>query len=75
MRARWIIAVVAMAGAAGLTAEPLAHTGLDLGYRQLYNLQFHDAHATFHQWRSQHPHDPLGPASDAVTDLFAEMDR
>ena len=30
-------------------------TLLDQGYRQMYNLQFADAHNTFHEWERQHP--------------------
>jgi hypothetical protein len=48
---------------------------LDSGYRQMYNLQFDDAHRTFRGWEQSHPQDPLGPASDAAAYLFAEFDR
>jgi hypothetical protein len=48
---------------------------LDLGYRQMYNLQFRDAHATFRSYEQLHPGDPLGPASDAAAYLFDEFDR
>jgi len=50
-------------------------TLLDQGYRQMYNLQFAEAHQTFQQWEREHPADPLGPASDAAAYLFAEFDR
>lgn len=50
-------------------------TLLDIGYRQMYNLQFEDAHRTFHEWERLHPDDPVGPASDAAAYLFAELDR
>ncbi len=50
-------------------------TLLDQGYRQMYDLQFADAHCTFQQWEREHPADPLGPASDAAAYLFAEFDR
>ncbi len=50
-------------------------TLLDAGYRQMYNLQFPEAHRTFEQWERQHPSDPLGFASDAAAYLFAEFDR
>lgn len=48
---------------------------LDAGYRQMYNLQFDQAHQTFAQWKSAHPFDPLGPVSDAAAYLFSEFDR
>jgi hypothetical protein len=50
-------------------------TGLDLGYRDMYNLDFSAAHAHFAAWIQEHPADPLGPASDAAAYLFGEFDR
>ncbi|HEV2233715.1 MAG TPA: hypothetical protein VGV68_09975 [Terriglobia bacterium] len=41
----------------------------------MYNLQFADAHKTFHDWEKFHPDDPLAPSSDAAAYLFAEFDR
>lgn len=72
MRRVWIVLALSVAT---LSASTLSNQGLDRGYRQLYNLQFDAAHHTFEQWTAQHPTDPLGPASDAVAYLFAEMDR
>ena len=55
---------------------PLSPTvPLDLGFRQMYNLQFEEAHRTFKGWEQLHPDDPLGPASDAAAYLFSELDR
>src|SRR5215831_10469396 len=34
---------------------------LDEGYRQMYNLQFGDAHKTFAEYERKAPADPLGP--------------
>jgi hypothetical protein len=48
---------------------------LDAGYRDMYNLQFEDAHKAFQEWERAHPEDPLGPASDAAAYLFSEFDR
>jgi hypothetical protein len=48
---------------------------LDLGYRQLYNLQFKEAHQTFQSWGEVHPGDPMGPTSEAAAYLFSEFDR
>jgi hypothetical protein len=59
------------AGAAGLTSTSL----LDNGYRDMYNLQFGEAHRAFAAWEQQHPQDPMGPASDAAAYLFAEFNR
>jgi tetratricopeptide (TPR) repeat protein len=50
-------------------------TPLDLGFRQMYNLQFEEAHRSFGEWEQLHPDDPLGPASDAAAYLFSELDR
>lgn len=48
---------------------------LELGYRDMYNLDFADAHQVFKDWESANPQDPLGPVSDAAAYLFAEFDR
>ena len=60
------------------TAVPLVHAEpatIEAAYQQMYNLQFGAAHHTFAEWESQHPDDPLGPASDAAAYLFSEFDR
>ncbi len=54
------------------SAQP---TPLETGFRQMYNLEFDQAHGTFRQWGEQHPDDPMAPASDAAAYLFAEFDR
>jgi hypothetical protein len=48
---------------------------LDLGYVDLYNLDFAAAHSHFGAWMQAHPEDPLGTASDAAAYLFGEFDR
>jgi len=48
---------------------------LDVGYRQMYNLQFEDAHRTFQAWQKDHPRDPFAYTSDAAAYLFQEFDR
>ena len=59
-----------------LAADPTpAAAALDMGYRQMYDLQFEQAHKTFAECERQHPDDPLVPASDAAAYLFAEFDR
>jgi len=50
-------------------------TLLDAGYREMYNLQFAEAHLSFEQYQRQHPDDPLGSVSDAAAYLFSEFDR
>ena len=48
---------------------------LDTGYRQMYDLQFDQAHQTFDRWERERPGDALGHASNAAAYLFAEFDR
>ena len=72
MRYSVILLVLPVLCGAVPTGQP---TLLDRGYRQLYDLQFTDAHASFHAWERQHPDDPVGPASDAAAYLFSEFDR
>ena len=48
---------------------------LDIGYQQMYDLRFDEAHKTFSDYERQHPNDPLAPASDSAAYLFAEFDR
>src|ERR1700740_2613815 len=59
----------------GLAAPCADSTLLDVGYRQMYNLDFETAHQTFATWERAHPEDPLGPVSNAAAYLFAEFDR
>jgi len=48
---------------------------LDLGFRQMYNLDFSGAHDTFRQYQNSHSDDPLGFVADAAAYLFAEFNR
>ncbi len=48
---------------------------LDAGYRQMYNLNFSGAHATFHQFQQANASDPMGYVSDAAAYLFSEFER
>ena len=66
------VAAAALCAAAWGGGQP---TLLDAGYRQMYNLQFEQAHRTFAEWQAQHPDDPLGHVSDAAAYLFTEFDR
>jgi hypothetical protein len=59
-----------------LRAEPLVDSmPLDRGYRQMYNLQFAEAHRTFSEYLAVHPEDPMGSVSNAAAYLFSEFDR
>lgn len=72
-------AAVWPAMAVGQPASPgpfaLERTGLDAGYRAMYNREFDQAHGVFAGWERAHPDDPMAPASDAAAYLFAEFDR
>ena len=48
---------------------------LDRGYRQMYNLEFSDAHKTFQTYSRTHPEDPFGATSDGAAYLFEEFNR
>ena len=66
------------AGLAILLIAPAAVAGddsIELGFRQMYNLDFPGAHRTFGDWKVTHPADPLGYVSDAAAHLFGEFDR
>jgi hypothetical protein len=54
---------------------PTQPTLIDIGFHQMYDLQFDQAHTSFRSWMEQHPDDPMGPASDAAALLFSEFDR
>lgn len=57
------------------TAKQVQPTLLEIGFRQMYNLEFADAHRTFAEAQREHPDDPMVPVSDAAAYLFAEFDR
>ncbi len=67
--------LLALAAAPSLAADTQPASLLDTGYRDMYNLQFADAHQVFAQWQQQHPEDAMGPVSDAAAYLFSEFDR
>src|SRR5262245_5933668 len=54
------------------TQDPVS---LDIGFHQMYNLDFEAAHKTFEAWQVLHPDDPLGAASNAAAYLFGEFER
>lgn len=68
----FLLTAVLAVGSSAATEPP---TLLDLGYHHLYNLEFDQAHQTFHEWQGAHPDDPMGPVSDAAAYLFSEFDR
>jgi len=72
MPSRTLLAIPLLCAPALAQAQP---TLLEAGYRQMYDLQFAEAHRSFEQWQRQHPDDPMGFASDAAAYLFSEFDR
>ena len=50
-------------------------TLLDVGYSQMYNLDFQGAHESFQAYEHSHPQDALGPVSNAAAYLFSEFNR
>jgi hypothetical protein len=73
------IFLIFLALAQGVSSPISASLGpsapLDLGYRQMYNLEFADAHKTFQTYAKAHPEDPFGPTSDGAAYLFDEFER
>jgi len=64
-----------LAWAASSLPNLIPNPVIDRGYRQMYDLNFDEAHKTFAQWEREHPEDPMGPVSNGAAYLFAEFDR
>ena len=76
MRAIAILTTLGLGIAGGLSPVTTpAASSLDNSYRQMYNLEFPEAHNTLREWRAAHPGDPMGPVSDAAAYLFSEFER
>jgi hypothetical protein len=58
-----------------ISATLVPSAPLDRGYRQMYNLEFTDAHNTFQSYAKAHPEEPFGLTSDAAAYLFEEFNR
>ena len=68
------VCLATLAASARTDPSPVPLT-LGAGYRQMYNLDFADAHKTFLQWQHDHPQDPMGFVSNAAAYLFSEFNR
>jgi len=68
------LALLAARQAAAADSAALS-SSLEAGYRQMYNLDFDGAHATFQTWEAGHPDDAVGPVSNAAAFLFSEFNR
>lgn len=72
----FVLLLLVAASPFAFASDPLRNgSGLDKGYYDMYNLDFPAAHREFLQWISDHPEDPMGPASDAAAWLFGEFER
>ncbi len=69
-----LIVLGALPAVAAPTVKPPSDL-LDRGYREMYNMQFDEAHRTFEEYQRLNPEDALGPVSDAAAYLFGEFDR
>lgn len=56
-------------------AGDAAPTGLDRGFRLLYDLRFDEAHEVIREWQRGHPADPMGGTAEAAGYLFEEFTR
>jgi hypothetical protein len=72
-----ITATMACTAALAWAADvpPVGSSGLDRGFRLMYNLDFEHAHQVFSTWQQEHPDDPLAPVGDAAGLLFSEFHR
>lgn len=70
----WILLAAALLAPPPAAAAPVPPL-LDQGYRELYDLQFDDAHRSFRESQRLYPEDPMGPVSDAAAYLFSEFER
>lgn len=70
---RLVIACLLVLEAAHATnIEP---SGLDRGFRRLYDLDFPGAQKEFESWEKENPQNPMGPVAEAAGVLFSEFDR
>src|SRR5262249_22965264 len=68
-------ALLLTAGFGFVSAARAKSPRLDRESRQMYTLHFDNAHRTLGEWKTLHPDDQRGPASDAAAYLFTEFDR
>jgi len=56
-------------------AAKIESSGLDRGFRRLYDLDFPGAQQEFESWEKGNPENPMGPVAEAAGILFSEFDR
>jgi hypothetical protein len=69
------VLVLAQGGLSPIGATLTSSVPLDRGYRQMYNLEFSEAHKTFRAYQQAHADDPFGPTSEGAAYLFEELNR
>jgi hypothetical protein len=67
-----LVCLLALAAAQATTTES---SGLDRGFRQLYDLNFPGAQKEFEAWEKENPDNPMGPVAEAAGILFSEFNR
>lgn len=67
--------LILLCGSLAGAVNPSTSPSIDLGFRQMYNLDFSAAHRTFAVYQQTNPADPLGHTANAAAYLFAEFDR
>jgi len=70
-----LLPIPALADPCSMPAAGDGYQQLDAGFHALYDLDFARGERTFLAWESQHPGNPLGPASRAGGYLFQEFER
>jgi hypothetical protein len=70
-----LVVATVLARPAAAADSAMLSASLESGFRQMYNLDFAGAHATFQAWEATHPDDAVGPVSDAAAYLFSEFNR
>jgi hypothetical protein len=67
-----IVCLLALEAAQATRIEP---SGLDRGFRRLYDLDFSGAQKEFEEWEKENPENPMGPVAEAAGVLFSEFNR
>jgi hypothetical protein len=75
IRLSLIVALICVAPLAQATVPSSDPESLDLGFHEMYNLNFPEAHRIFEMWQQSHPTDPIGAAANAAAYLFSEFAR
>jgi hypothetical protein len=69
------LALVCLLTIEAAQATKTESSGLDRGFRQLYDLDFPGAQKEFEAWEKEHPDNPMGPVAEAAGILFSEFNR